>query len=388
MRVLISGGGIAGLTVANFLLRQGHQPIVIDKAREFSNAGFVLSLKGFGVEIMRELGLEDKLRFIATKSNHVNFYKKDAELVRKLSFKMINKNIADSIMATRGGIHQVIFEDVREKIEIRFGTIIKSLTQNESEVTATLSDNSIIQADLLIISEGFRSATRNKIWKSSHVEDFNISYAAGRLQGKHSYKVGTIQTYQGLKKMLAILPLSDNELAIQCYIHNTANMDNAEAIANGIMSGSFPGFDSDVIELMKKMEARENIFSDKLGMVHEPVLHRGRIVLLGDAAYCPTGLSGMGASLSIYGAKALAGFINDSPNDLNKALENFNSLMQPVILKFQGNARKNAKAFLPMTTFSLSMKNIILKYMPVSMITKKLSKDLILTQQQRNFEIA
>src|SRR3954465_7640272 len=110
MKVLISGGGIGGLTVANFLHRKGHQIIVIDKAREFTNSGFVLCLKGFGVEIMKELDLEDKLRSIATKSHFVNFYEKDGKLVRNLSFEIINKRLVDSVMATRGGIHQVIFE--------------------------------------------------------------------------------------------------------------------------------------------------------------------------------------------------------------------------------------------------------------------------------------
>src|SRR3954453_3884570 len=102
------------------------------------------------------------------------------------------------------------------------------------------------------------------MWNNSSVEDFNIFYAAGRLQGPHSYKVGHIQTYQGLKKMLAILPLSHNELAMQCYIHNTANEDNVEAIKNGILSESFKDFPSAVCELVKKLEAKGGIFSDKL----------------------------------------------------------------------------------------------------------------------------
>lgn len=386
MRVLISGGGIAGLTVANFLFRQGHQPIIIDKAHAFSNAGFVLSLKSFGVEIMRELGLEDKLRSIATKSHFVNFYKKDGALVRELSFEVINKNMTDSVMATRGGIHQVIFDDIREKVEIRLGTSIQSLTQNEKEVTVTLSGNSILQADLLIVSEGLRSTTRSKVWNVSPIEDFNIFYAAGRLQGSHPYKPGHIQTYHGLKKMLAILPLTDNELAIQCYIHNTADIDNAEAIKNGILSDTFRDYASEVTDLIKKLETKSAIFSDKIGMVHEPVLYKGRIVLLGDAGYCPTGLSGMGASMSIYGAKALVHFIEQSPDDLNKALNNFNSLMQPIILKYQGNARKNAKTFLPMSPFNLSIKNTILKYIPNSFITKKMNAELTLTEAQRNFK--
>ena len=141
MRVLISGGGIAGLTVANFFHSQGHQPIVIEKAKIFSNVGFVLSLKSFGIEIMNELGLEDNLRLRATKSNYVSFIKSSGELVRKLNFETINKNIADSIMAPRATIHDVLYQAVNNRVEIHFNTTISSVTQNDNEITVQLSDS-------------------------------------------------------------------------------------------------------------------------------------------------------------------------------------------------------------------------------------------------------
>jgi 2-polyprenyl-6-methoxyphenol hydroxylase-like FAD-dependent oxidoreductase len=385
MKILISGGGIAGLTIANFLHRQGHQTILIDKATEFSEAGFVLSLKSFGVEIMRELGLEEKLRSKATKSNFVNFLKFSGEQVRQIDFRTINKNLPDSIAANRSHIHEVLYEAIKDNVEILFNTMINNVTQNEKEVNVQLSDNSSITADLLIVAEGIRSGTRAKIWTDSAVEDFNIFYAAGKLQGKHAYQTGNYLTYRGRKKILAILPLNDNELAIQCYIHDTANVDKLQDISKGLLSETFNDLDEKALKLLKQLEAKGGIFADKIGMVHEPVLNKGRVVLLGDAGYCPTALSGMGASLSIYGAKALAHYIDKSPTDLDKALANYNSLMQPIIEKFQSNARKNARTFLPMNKISLWLNNILLKYIPSSIFAKKISNELTLTKEQVNF---
>ncbi len=388
MKILISGGGIAGLTVANFLRRRGHEIVIIDKAREFSNAGFVLSLKSFGVEIMRELDLEEKLRSIATHSNFANFFRMDGKLVRELSYEVINRNLADSILATRGGIHRVLLDAISDEVEIRYGTTIRSSVQNGNKVNVQLSDNTDMTADLLIISEGLRSPTRNKIWNQSPVEDFQVFYAAGRLQGRHTYRVGCFQTYRGIKKMLAILPLSENELALQCYIHHSADIDNIDAIEKGILSDSFKDFNATVIDIVKKLEINGGIFSDKIGMVHIPDLHKGRVVLLGDAGYCPTSFSGMGASLAIYGAKALDHFIHESPADIEGALNEFNHLMQPIILKFQNNARKNARTYLPMNNTSLTLNNILFKYVPDYFITKKISAELTLTEGQRNFKMA
>jgi 2-polyprenyl-6-methoxyphenol hydroxylase-like FAD-dependent oxidoreductase len=387
MKIIISGGGIAGLTVANMLQRRGHQAIIIDKAREFSNAGFVLSLKSFGVEIMNELDLEDKLRGIATRSNFANFYKQDGELVRELSYGVINKHLADSILATRGGIHLVLLEAIRNNVELRLGTIIKSVMSNEEAVTVALSDGSLLDADLLIVAEGLRSPTRNMIWKDSPVEDFNTIYAAGRLPGKHAYSVGCFQTYRGVRKMLAILPLSENELALQCYIHRAAGADHMQAIEEGILSDTFEDFNQEVKSLIKKLEKQGGIFSDKMGMVHVSDLHKDRVILLGDAGYCPTSFSGMGASLAIFGAKALVHFLDESPEDMNRALETYNEFMQPVILKFQHNARKNAKTFVPKNKTSLQRNNFILKYVPDYFISKKMSGELTLSDGERNFQL-
>jgi len=108
-------------------------------------------------------------------------------------------------------------------------------------------------------------------------------------------------------------------------------------------------------------------------------------VLLGDAGYCPTSLSGMGASLSIFGAKTLAHCLSNSPNNLQKALSNYNSLMQPVIQKFQSNARRNIKTFLPAGKMKLWLMNVMFRFIPLSFITKKMNSELSLPDSQREF---
>jgi salicylate hydroxylase len=62
MRILISGGGIAGCAAILFLQRGGHDLTVIDKSPAFARRGYILSLKYFGIKIMQALGLWDELR--------------------------------------------------------------------------------------------------------------------------------------------------------------------------------------------------------------------------------------------------------------------------------------------------------------------------------------
>ncbi|MNV89075.1 hypothetical protein D3C71_1833410 [compost metagenome] len=96
----------------------------------------------------------------------------------------------------------------------------------------------------------------------------------------------------------------------------------------------------------------------------------------------------MGASLSIYGAKALSHFINKTPDDLRSAFNNYNGLMQPIIHKFQSNARNNANSFIPADEQQLHQ--FINTFRAASDIElKKIMTDpIILTEDQLNFKIS
>ncbi len=388
MKILISGAGIAGMTAANLLQAKGHEIIVIDKAKEFTNAGFVLSLKSFGVDILKELGLDAALRSRSILSEYVNFFQPDGRLIRQLSYEVINKKISKPFFAARGDIHQVIYQSVKDKAQILLNTTIENVIQSHNSVQASLSGNKTIDADLLIISEGLRSSTREICFKESVMEDFNIFYVAGRLNRLHDYELGVFKSFMGIRKMFAIFPLTETELAIQCYIFNTGDYKSLQSNAKNLLKISFRDFNEEVQNLISEVVENGLLFSDKIGMVHSGNLVNGRIILLGDAGYCPTALSGMGASLSVYGAKALSHFLEQHPNDIPKALQCYNDSLQPVIEKFQKNAGRNTASFLPQNATKYFFRSLLLKMAPESAISNRMGRELGLTEKQKVFDYA
>jgi 2-polyprenyl-6-methoxyphenol hydroxylase-like FAD-dependent oxidoreductase len=64
----------------------------------------------------------------------------------------------------------------------------------------------------------------------------------------------------------------------------------------------------------------------------------GRVVLLGDAAFCPSAFTGMGTSLAMYGAYTLAGEIAHAVRDgrsLTDALESYERVARPYVEEMQ-----------------------------------------------------
>src|SRR5271169_4369302 len=57
MRVLISGAGIAGPTLAYWLAQYGLQPTIIEKAPRLRTGGYVIDFWGAGFDIADRMGL-------------------------------------------------------------------------------------------------------------------------------------------------------------------------------------------------------------------------------------------------------------------------------------------------------------------------------------------
>lgn len=66
---------------------------------------------------------------------------------------------------------------------------------------------------------------------------------------------------------------------------------------------------------------------------------KGRVVLLGDAAHCPSPFISMGTTSSFVGAYVLAGEISRNPGNLPQALAEYDRTLRPFVNKIQPVSR-------------------------------------------------
>src|ERR1700678_1966693 len=76
------------------------------------------------------------------------------------------------------------------------------------------------------------------------------------------------------------------------------------------------------------------MYFDAIGQVRAPTWSKGRVTLLGDAAFCPSPVGGGGSSLALIGAYVLAGELSRT-DDLHTALGRYEQFMRPHVTSAQ-----------------------------------------------------
>ena len=115
------------------------------------------------------------------------------------------------------------------------------------------------------------------------------------------------------------------------------------------------------------------IYLDSVTQIIMPTWSGNRVVLVGDAAYCLTLISGQGASMAMGGAYMLAEELSRS-QDYQTAFANYENRLRPHVEEMGQKARKFAPSFVPSSHFRIQLINLILRLTFISLVARFVGK--------------
>jgi 2-polyprenyl-6-methoxyphenol hydroxylase-like FAD-dependent oxidoreductase len=86
--------------------------------------------------------------------------------------------------------------------------------------------------------------------------------------------------------------------------------------------------------LVENLKQADDFYAHSSVQIKVSRWSRGRVALLGDAAYAPTPLTGMGTSLALIGAYVLAGEIHKAGNICN-GIKTYEKVLRPLVEESQ-----------------------------------------------------
>jgi 2-polyprenyl-6-methoxyphenol hydroxylase-like FAD-dependent oxidoreductase len=112
--------------------------------------------------------------------------------------------------------------------------------------------------------------------------------------------------------------------------------------------------------ILEALDGTQDLYFDRVSQIRMPNWSRGRVVLVGDAAYCVSLLAGQGSALAMTGAYVLAGELAKSSGRHVEAFASYQRILRDFISAKQRGAERLAGAFAPKSRWGLFLRNQII----------------------------
>jgi 2-polyprenyl-6-methoxyphenol hydroxylase-like FAD-dependent oxidoreductase len=338
-RAIISGASIAGLSVAFWLRRTGWHVHVIERAPRFRDGGQNVDIRGIARDVLRRMDLFDAVKAQNTTETGTDLVDTRGRVVGTLPNGGGDGATAE-LEILRGDLARTLLEHLPEGVEFTFGDIIERTEENEDHLAVRLASGQRLEADLLVIAEGVRSTTRDRIFGDSiHRRDLDVNMVFGTIprlpsdtdRWRWHNAVGGRQIHlrpdnHGTTR--AILAYSPGE--------DITRLDRPDALATVRRRYTDAGWETArILDAFDEAGDTDDVYVDHLVQIRADAWHRGRIVLAGDAAWCVTPMGGGGASLALISGYVLAAQLLAHPTDRAAALERYEQWLRPLVSDVQ-----------------------------------------------------
>jgi 2-polyprenyl-6-methoxyphenol hydroxylase-like FAD-dependent oxidoreductase len=337
-RALVVGLGISGTATALRLHRAGWDVVVLEKAPERRSGGYFIALFGTGIAAAERLGIADAVPDRADPNGMS--YDVDRTGRRRPGLGYANLPGSNRLVV-RGDIEDAAFTALPGEVEIRYSTVPVAVNQDADGVDVEIRDKNtetttVERFDLVVGADGLRSTVRRLAFDPAlnpiHRLGYMIAaYSLPEPVPGYRQQDGLIMAEAG--RSVWVFSFANRPPTV-LFSYRTDDVD-AEFTRPAIESlraaygpeptGSTLGW------LLDQFETAPDHLFDSAEQVHLDHWHQGRVVLVGDAAWCLTLYSGMGASTGLAGADLLGTMLERHPDDVPQALKDWEEHLRPFI---------------------------------------------------------
>jgi len=351
MRVLISGAGVAGPTLAWFLAKTGARVTIVEKANSLMPIGQNIDVNGTALSVVKQMGLYGELRRLNTTEKGTQFVDTNGRILTSFPLQKGAVSGTSEYEILRGDLAKMLADASMESpnVDYKLGTtIISVLSNNDNNVKVKLSNGEVDEYDLLVAADGQWSRTRKQCFGP---EDVNVvdkgMYAVYWTLPRLSTDNDMWTIYQALgSRIITIRPDPHGSMRAM-FTRMPCNDTQKEAWESASRSGrqeqhallrsEFADAGWIAQRLLDSMDEATDFYFHSIKQTKMSKWSISRVVCLGDAAYAPTPLTGAGANLAILGAYVLAGELGNLGQGEHpaKALEAYERTFRPFVEEIQ-----------------------------------------------------
>ncbi|MGW0890923.1 FAD-dependent monooxygenase [Saccharopolyspora sp. NPDC002578] len=366
-RVLVVGTGISGVATAARLRDAGWRPVLVERAAARRSGGYFVALFGAGKAAAERLGVLGSLHDRSATKQHLDVDRRN----RQRSGLAFGDIPGRPWLMTRGDVERAVFARLQSDVEIRFSTVPAAIEQDDDGVDVTLLDTASGSStrerfDLVVGADGLRSTVRSLVFgpHDACLKRQHHMIAAFQHPGTPpGLEEGQGATLLEPGRSLWVFAFSDHPPTILLsYRTDDVDAEFTRSPAESVRVAFGPQPLGAMLEdVVTALDDSDEALFDSVEEVHLDTWHRGRVVLVGDAAWCVTLYAGMGVSAGLAGADVLAAALEQHPGDLETALSEWERVLRPHIDAYQASAPAQRKIFVMDGRWEIRLRRMVPK---------------------------
>ncbi|KAL9114876.1 MAG: hypothetical protein Q9227_001119 [Pyrenula ochraceoflavens] len=410
--ILIIGCSIAGPTLATFLLLSSPTTTppsslphitILEQSATLRTNGQNIDVRGSGISILRKLGIESAVRRSTTGEEGVKWVDaQDRVWAESRAGEGGARSPTSEIEILRGRLGGICYrrskevsEEVERKggrgVEYVFGDCAEEIEQEGEKVWVKFKRSGVRRSfDLVVGADGLQSSTRKMVWGGGREGEEARVKRLGMYGGFFSMPRGGGDSdwrrwfHAPGRRGIMMRPHEEKERSTAfMYVINEEDRRLREAALEGpkgaetqkkLLAEYFQDAGWECERIIREMMATKDFYYDMVGQVKMDKWSKGRVVLLGDAGYCASPISGMGTTLALNGAYHLAGALTHHPNDYTAAFAAYEEKMRPIVDRAQKLAPGMPYLLNPETAWGLWILHMIIGFIAWSGVVNLVAK--------------
>jgi len=382
--VLISGAGVAGPALAYWLHRSGFQPTLVEHAPLFRTGGYVIDFWGLGYDIAEAMGLSGDLERLGYHIRELRIVDDDGRRSTGFGTSIFAELTGGRyVTIRRSDLSRLLLERAQPTTNFLFGDTIETLSEHENGVAITFAHAQPRRFDLVVGADGLHSKVRHLAFGPQERFETSLGYtvAAFEASGYRPRDEDVYVMHNEPGRMLGRVALHDDRtLLLFIFSESPPGLHSNDGLAaqKEVLRQRYAGGSWETSRILKAVDATDDLYFDRVSQIQMPHWSRGRIGLVGDAAFCVSLMAGQGSALAMTAAYVLAGELGRPGASHRDAFERYERLLRPYILTKQRVAKNFSSGFAPKTSLGVALRNLVLSATGIPGVARyTLGRDLV-----------
>ncbi|MEJ9078114.1 FAD-dependent monooxygenase [Gordonia malaquae] len=351
LNILVSGASIAGPASALLLARQGHTVTVVERAPSLRPGGQTVDLRGAGRTVIDRMGLTAATDAKLLNQRGIATVDAGGRHVSELPVEAFDGNgIVSTHEILRGDLSESIVDAVPSTVEWIWDDTVTAITRDGEHAVVSFEKAPYRRFDLVIGADGLNSAVRRAAFgpDEEYLDPIGLRYAWFTATIDQSLDGWYLMHNEVGGRVVSCRPSRvDGTVKASLAVRGIDPVPLRDRVAQwDMLDAAFTDVGWVAPQLLNQMRDADDWAYADLAQVKMESFARDRVVLVGDAGYCPTPLTGLGTTLALVGAYVLAGEISRY-DDVDAALDAYQQVMRPFIARTQQLPPGGASGYAP-----------------------------------------